>query len=142
MDSSQIQFCFDKSQIDFSQVQNLFILGAFWAKERSIEDIKIAVENSDPVVTVWDCDRIIGFAISTDENDKESTHFEIKGEVRERFVILALYVKDQSRLGYQCLLLEVVSDGNTMEGYRNVYGILMKQIRSVKCTLVRHVNHK
>ena len=67
MDSSHIQFCFDKSQIDFNQVQELFILGAFWAKDRTIEDIKIAVANSDPVVTVWDCDRIIGFARATSD---------------------------------------------------------------------------
>ena len=67
MDSSQIQFCFDKSRIDFNQVQNLFVLGAFWAKDRSIEDIKIAVEHSDPVVTVWDSDRIIGFARATSD---------------------------------------------------------------------------
>lgn len=67
MDSSHIQFCLDKSQIDFNQVQELFILGAFWAKERTIEDIKIAVENSDPVVTVWERDRIIGFARATSD---------------------------------------------------------------------------
>lgn len=67
MDSSQIQFCFDKSQIDFNQVQELFVLGAFWAKERTIADIKIAVENSDPVITVWDRDRIIGFARATSD---------------------------------------------------------------------------
>lgn len=62
MDSRQIQFCFDKSKIDFYQVQELFVLGAFWAKDRTIEDIQIAIENSNPVVTVWDSDRVIGFA--------------------------------------------------------------------------------
>ncbi len=67
MDSSNIKFCFDKSQIDFNQVQELFVLGAFWAQDRAIDDIKIAVENSDPVVTVWDCDRIIGFARATSD---------------------------------------------------------------------------
>ena len=67
MDSSHIQFCFNKSQIDFNQVQELFILGAFWAKDRTIEDIKIAVANSEPVVTVRDRDRIIGFARATSD---------------------------------------------------------------------------
>ena len=67
MDSSNIQFCLDKSQIDFNQVQELFVLGAFWAQERTIEDIKIAVEHSDPVVTVWERDRIIGFARATSD---------------------------------------------------------------------------
>ena len=67
MDSSHIQFCLDKSQIDFNQVRELFVLGAFWAQERTIEDIKIAVEHSDPVVTVWERDRIIGFARATSD---------------------------------------------------------------------------
>ncbi|MEM9276277.1 MAG: GNAT family N-acetyltransferase [Cyanobacteria bacterium P01_F01_bin.143] len=67
MDSSHIQFCLDKSQIDFNQIQELFVLGAFWAQERTVEDIKIAVENSDPVVTVWERDRIIGFARATSD---------------------------------------------------------------------------
>ncbi|MGK7896868.1 MAG: GNAT family N-acetyltransferase [Xenococcus sp. (in: cyanobacteria)] len=67
MDSRNIQFCFDKSRIDFNQVQELFILGAFWAKDRAIEDIKIAIIHSDPVVTVWDRDRIIGFARATSD---------------------------------------------------------------------------
>ncbi|ELS04603.1 acetyltransferase, N-acetylglutamate synthase [Xenococcus sp. PCC 7305] len=67
MDSSQIQFCSDKSQIDLQQVQNLFVLGAFWAQDRTIEDIKIAVEHSDPVITVWDRDLLIGFARATSD---------------------------------------------------------------------------
>ena len=67
MDSRQIQFCFDKSKIDFYQVQELFVLGAFWAKDRTIEDIQIAIDNSNPVVTVWDRDRIIGFARATSD---------------------------------------------------------------------------
>ena len=67
MDSRQIQFCFDKSKIDLYQVQELFVLGAFWAKDRTIEDIQIAIDNSNPVVTVWDSDRVVGFARATSD---------------------------------------------------------------------------
>ncbi|GAB4531249.1 MAG: GNAT family N-acetyltransferase [Pleurocapsa sp.] len=67
MDCSHIQFCTDKSKVDLQQVQNLFIKGAFWAKERRIEDMEIAIVNSNPVVTVWDKQRLIGFSRATSD---------------------------------------------------------------------------
>lgn len=62
MDCSHIQFCDRKSVIDLIQLQALFKLGAFWAKERTVEDLNIAIENSDPVISVWDRQKLIGFA--------------------------------------------------------------------------------
>lgn len=67
MDCSHIQFCLDKSKVDLTQLQELFILGAFWAKERRIEDMAIAIANSNPVVTVWDNELLIGFARATSD---------------------------------------------------------------------------
>ncbi len=62
MDCSHIQFCDRKSVIDLIQLQALFKLGAFWAKERTVEDLNIAIENSEPVISVWDRQKLIGFA--------------------------------------------------------------------------------
>lgn len=62
MDCSHIQFCADKSKVDFGQLQHLFTKTAFWAQERKIDELEIAIANSNPVVTVWDGDRTIGFA--------------------------------------------------------------------------------
>jgi ribosomal protein S18 acetylase RimI-like enzyme len=67
MDCSHIQFCLDKSKINLDQLQELFGLGAFWAKDRKMEDMAIAIANSNPVVTVWDCDLLIGFARATSD---------------------------------------------------------------------------
>ena len=67
MDCSHIQFCVDKSEVDFVQLQDLFGKTAFWARSRDIEDLQIAVANSNPVVTVWDSDRLIGFARATSD---------------------------------------------------------------------------
>ena len=67
MDCSHIQFCHDKSKIDLNQLQDLFNVGAFWAKERNMEDMAVAIANSNPVVTVWDCERLIGFARATSD---------------------------------------------------------------------------
>jgi len=59
MDSSHIQFSARKLLL--SQPQALFKLGAFWAKDRSVEDLSIAIANSEPI-SVWDGERLIGFA--------------------------------------------------------------------------------
>ena len=62
MDCSHIQFCADKTKVDFVQLQRLLVKAAFWARERNIEDLQIAIANSNPVITVWDTERLIGFA--------------------------------------------------------------------------------
>lgn len=67
MDCSHIQFCADKSKIDLEQLQSLFQQAAFWAKERSIADMELAISNSNPVITVWDCQTLIGFARATSD---------------------------------------------------------------------------
>lgn len=67
MDCSHIQFCADKSKVDFIQLQRLFVKTAFWAQERNMDDLKIAIANSNPVVTVWDSDILIGFARATSD---------------------------------------------------------------------------
>jgi len=66
MDSSHIQFSARKL-LDLSQLQALFKLGAFWAKDRSVEDLSIAIANSEPVISVWDGERLIGFARATSD---------------------------------------------------------------------------
>lgn len=43
MDFSQIQFCTRPDQIDLSQLQELLESTAFWAKERSLEELLIAL---------------------------------------------------------------------------------------------------
>lgn len=77
MDCSHIQFCVNKSQIDLNQLQALFKLGAFWAKERSSEDLSIAIANSEPVITVWDEDRLIGFARATSDGIYRATIWDV-----------------------------------------------------------------
>lgn len=75
MDCSHIQFCVASkesireqfSAADIEQVIDLFHCAAFWAKDRKREDLAIAINNSDPVVTAWDGERLIGFARSTSD---------------------------------------------------------------------------
>ncbi|WP_019504048.1 GNAT family N-acetyltransferase [Pleurocapsa sp. PCC 7319] len=67
MDCSHIQFCADKLNLDFVQLQRLLAKTAFWARERNIDELQIAIANSNPVVTVWDKQRLIGFARATSD---------------------------------------------------------------------------
>lgn len=67
MDCSHIQFCDSKSRLDIIEVRSLFQLGAFWAQDRSVEDLSIAIANSEPVVSVWDGEQLIGFARATSD---------------------------------------------------------------------------
>lgn len=77
MDCSHIQFCNSKSQIDLKQLQALFKLGAFWAKERSIEDLSVVIANSEPVTTVWDGERLIGFARAISDGVYRATIWDV-----------------------------------------------------------------
>lgn len=77
MDCSHIQFCDRKSAVDFTQLQALFKLGAFWATERKIEDLNIAIENSEPVISVWDERKLIGFARATSDGIYRATIWDV-----------------------------------------------------------------
>ena len=77
MDCSHIQFCDRKSQIDLNQLQVLFKLGAFWAQERSVEDLSVAIANSEPVISVWDGERLIGFARATSDGIYRATIWDV-----------------------------------------------------------------
>ena len=85
MDCSHIQFCVHevstqenyKQEIDYDQLQDLFRIAAFWAKDRSIDDLKIAIANSAPVVTIWDECRLIGFARATSDGIYRATIWDV-----------------------------------------------------------------
>ncbi|AFY70481.1 GCN5-related N-acetyltransferase [Thalassoporum mexicanum PCC 7367] len=77
MDNRRIRFCDRHDQIDIVQLQALFNLVAFWAKERSSDDLAIAIGNSDPVITVWDGDKLIGHARATSDGIYRATIWDV-----------------------------------------------------------------
>ncbi len=76
-DCSHIRFCDRKSQIDLKQLQELFNLAAFWAQERKLEDLAIAIANSEPAISVWDGERMIGFARATSDGIYRGTIWDV-----------------------------------------------------------------
>ncbi|ELR99499.1 GNAT family N-acetyltransferase [Gloeocapsa sp. PCC 73106] len=77
MDCSQICFCAQKTKLDLLQLQELFNLTAFWAKERNLEDLEMAINNSDPVISVWDRTKLIGFARATSDGIYRATVWDV-----------------------------------------------------------------
>ncbi|MDM9380693.1 GNAT family N-acetyltransferase [Chlorogloeopsis sp. ULAP01] len=77
MNSAQIQFSDRKSKIDLCQLQQLLNLAAFWAKGRSIEDLRTAIANSDPVITLWHGQKLIGFARATSDGIYRATIWDV-----------------------------------------------------------------
>ena len=79
MDCRHIQFQYSQSvsDIPLDQLQALFQTAAFWAKHRDISGLAIAIENSNPVVTVWDHQRLIGFARATSDGIYRATIWDV-----------------------------------------------------------------
>lgn len=78
MDCRHIQFQFsEQSQVPLEQLQALFQAAAFWARDRKIADLEIAIANSKPVVIVWDRDRLIGFARATSDGVYRATIWDV-----------------------------------------------------------------
>ncbi|MGB2925538.1 MAG: GNAT family N-acetyltransferase [Limnothrix sp.] len=77
LDCSHIFFSVDKNAVDLVQLQDLLNVTAFWAKERPISDLATAIAHSDPVVTVWDGDRMIGFTRGTSDGIFRATIWDV-----------------------------------------------------------------
>lgn len=83
MDCSHVQFHIQDGSnsnapaIDLSQLQALFQVTAFWAKDRRPEDWAIALAHSKPIVSVWDKDRLIGFARATSDGIYRATIWDV-----------------------------------------------------------------
>ncbi len=109
MDCSQIQFSYDKDLIDLEQLQKLFNRTAFWAQDRNLEDLAIAIANSDPVVTVWDKERLLGFARATSDCVYRATIWDVVIEPEYR----------GAKLGRK--LVETVLSHPLLNGVERVY---------------------
>ena len=92
MDCRHIQFCAQENwleavgsseqpscprKIDLQALQDLFQATAFWAQNRSLEDWKIALTHSQPIVTAWDDERLIGFARATSDGIFRATIWDV-----------------------------------------------------------------
>ncbi len=64
-------------QSPLQQLQSLLNESAFWAKERRLEDLEIAITCSAPVISAWDQDRLVGFARATSDGVYRATIWDV-----------------------------------------------------------------
>ncbi|WAL60371.1 GNAT family N-acetyltransferase [Thermocoleostomius sinensis] len=64
-------------KLDLRQLQDLFEMTAFWAQGRTPEAWAVALANSKPIVTVWDGDRLIGFARAMSDGIYRATIWDV-----------------------------------------------------------------
>ena len=62
---------------ELTQLQRLFNQTAFWAQDRSIDELRVAIANSYPIVTAWDGNTIIGFARATSDGVYRATIWDV-----------------------------------------------------------------
>jgi N-acetylglutamate synthase-like GNAT family acetyltransferase len=85
MDHRKIQFCEGltpnpptaATEADLIQLQQLFERAAFWAKDRKLADLAIAIAHSNPVISVWDRDALVGFARATSDGIYRATIWDV-----------------------------------------------------------------
>lgn len=59
------------------QLQTLLQVATFWAQDRRVEDLAVAIANSKPVISAWDQERLIGFARATSDGVYRATIWDV-----------------------------------------------------------------
>lgn len=81
MDNRHIQFVIQPTPIAeveiVEQIRQLLDIASFWAQGRSVEDLATALAHSEPVVLVWDGDRVIGHARAISDGVYRATIWDV-----------------------------------------------------------------
>ncbi len=109
MKIESIRFCNDSADLDLCKLQALLNKSAFWATDRTIEDLKIAIDRSQPVVSAWDKDQLVGFARATSDGVYRATIWDVVIDC------------DYQRLGLGRKLVETILEHACMQGVEKIY---------------------
>lgn len=66
-----------RCQLDMQQLLDLFKVAAFWASDRRVEDLETAIAHSNPVVSAWQDDQLVGFARATSDGVYRATIWDV-----------------------------------------------------------------
>ncbi len=64
-------------ELEARQVLELFKTAAFWARDRRLDDLEIAIANSNPVVSAWQDNQLVGFARATSDGIYRATIWDV-----------------------------------------------------------------
>ena len=77
MDCHQFQCIVGRSKVDLLQLRALLRATAFWGQDRDLAGLGTAIANSNPVVSAWSGDRMIGFARATSDGVYRATIWDV-----------------------------------------------------------------
>lgn len=108
-----------------------------WVIEESkitAEGYELSVPSNFSVELKQTANFIKGKAVSSiNVNEKrEHINYTIEGKIKDRFVYLIFNLDEKKRISQIIFLLEVLSNGEIMEGYMSFYALRKKHINSVK----------
>jgi N-acetylglutamate synthase-like GNAT family acetyltransferase len=109
MNVHSLRFCDRSEDIDIPQLQELLSRSAFWAIDRRVEDLQVAIDRSEPVVSVWDENKLIGFARATSDGIYRAAIWDVAID------------PDYQRLGLGRKLVETVLAHPYMQRVERIY---------------------
>ncbi|MCS6960469.1 MAG: GNAT family N-acetyltransferase [Pseudanabaenaceae cyanobacterium SKYGB_i_bin29] len=74
---AEVLFLEGADKVDLLQLQALFDRSAFWARGRTIEDLATALGNSEPVITLWHGEKLIGHGRATSDGVYRATIWDV-----------------------------------------------------------------
>jgi N-acetylglutamate synthase-like GNAT family acetyltransferase len=83
VDNRQIQFRDglspepDRVEAGLQQLQDLLAAGAFWAQNRNLTDLAVAIAHSNVVISAWDGDRLVGFGRALSDGIYRATIWDV-----------------------------------------------------------------
>ncbi len=76
-DGAGVRLADRREDVDLVQLQALYELAAFWARDRTVEDLAMAIGHSDPVISAWDGDLLVGFGRATSDGVYRATIWDV-----------------------------------------------------------------
>jgi ribosomal protein S18 acetylase RimI-like enzyme len=77
MDCRNVQLQVGAEFVSLDLLRSLFDRAAFWASDRKPEDMHRAISHSNPVITAWDGEALIGFARATSDGVYRATIWDV-----------------------------------------------------------------
>ncbi|HEY9000128.1 MAG TPA: hypothetical protein VIM89_02160 [Mucilaginibacter sp.] len=113
------------------------------ADDRTADQTTLSATRNTVLEIKQRANKLSGKATSSlimDDETSDCIFYNIEGEIKDRFVTLFLKCSTKSRMAYSTFLLEIVSDGSLMKGYRTFYGLKRERINAIACTLKKLPN--
>ncbi len=76
-DCGAVRLADRREDVDLVQLQALYEVAAFWARDRTLADLAMAIAHSDPVISAWDGDLMVGFARATSDRIYRATIWDV-----------------------------------------------------------------